>query len=115
MSRLGNNMVEILDGVAELSLNQRRDAALRLDDESQAIISWLSPLNFASKQIDVSSRRQEGTGEWLLEADEFNSWLSGNKRTLWCPGIRMFTNPTFRKISSCSDHVPAGAGKTILT
>jgi len=108
-------MVDVSDGVAELSLNQRRDAARRLDDESQAMISWLSPLNFASKQIDVISRRQEGTGEWLLEADEFKSWLSGDKGSLWCPGLRMFINPTFRKISSFSNHVPAGAGKTILT
>ncbi|KAH0543124.1 hypothetical protein FGG08_002550 [Glutinoglossum americanum] len=45
---------------------------------------------------DIFRRRQEGTGEWLLNADAFEKWQDGTERTLWCPGI-------------------PGAGKTILT
>ena len=59
------------------------------DKESQDIVAWLSPLNFFTKQNDVFSRRQEGTGEWLLAADTFKKWLDGTERTLWCPGLRM--------------------------
>ena len=53
------------------------------------IITWISPLNFSRKQNDIFARRQEGTGEWLLERDEFKNWREGTERTLWCPGIRM--------------------------
>lgn len=45
-------------------------------------------MNFASKQIDVLSQHQEGTGNWFLKMDVFNRWLNGNERILWCPGIR---------------------------
>jgi Cdc6-like AAA superfamily ATPase len=47
------------------------------------------------QQRDLISRRQEGTGGWLLQSDEFKSWFSGTRDTLFCPGI-------------------PGAGKTML-
>ena len=37
-----------------------------------------------------------GTGQWLLDSPEFQTWLRADKQTLFCPGI-------------------PGAGKTILT
>jgi hypothetical protein len=60
-----------------------------LSQKMRDIVSWLSPLNFWSKQNDVFNTRLEGTGEWLLEHDKFKEWLSGTYRTLWCPGMRM--------------------------
>lgn len=68
--------------------------------EYQSIIDWLSPLNFSSTQIDILRRRQEGTGQWLLESQEFKDWLRGEKETLWCPGIREFQDLVyyFRKV-----------------
>jgi hypothetical protein len=38
-----------------------------LSQKMRDIVSWLSPLNFWSKQNDVFNTRLEGTGEWLLE------------------------------------------------
>ncbi|KLJ13510.1 hypothetical protein EMPG_11549 [Blastomyces silverae] len=64
--------------------------------ECQAILDWLAPNTYATQQTDFIGRRQEGTGEWLLNADEFKNWISQNKQTLFCPGI-------------------PGAGKTIVT
>ena len=61
----------------------------QIDQERQAIIDWLSPLNFFITQDDIFNRRQEGTGEWFLKSDVFQSWLSTLGDTLWCPGIRM--------------------------
>ncbi|KAH0543788.1 hypothetical protein FGG08_001970 [Glutinoglossum americanum] len=58
-----------------------------VDEESKGIVKWLSPLNFWTKQNDTFGRRQEGTGEWLLETDEFKKWLDGTERILWCPGL----------------------------
>ena len=53
-------------------------------------------MDYVSQQNDFISRRQEGTGQWLLESAEFQNWLGAGRKTLFCPGM-------------------PGAGKTILT
>lgn len=64
--------------------------------EGQAILDWLIPADYATQQNDLISRRQAGTGKWLLESAEFQRLLETSQQTLFCPGI-------------------PGAGKTILT
>jgi Cdc6-like AAA superfamily ATPase len=64
--------------------------------DCQAIIDWLTPVNYALQQSDFIAQRQEGTGEWLLMSKEFQQWLAQNNQTLFCPGI-------------------PGAGKTIIS
>jgi hypothetical protein len=66
------------------------------DQERQAILDWLTPADYSPQQSDFISRRQEGTGQWLLNSNEFQAWLITSKHTLFCPGI-------------------PGAGKTIIT
>ena len=68
-----------------------RSAKIVIDKESLDIVAWLSPLHFETKQKDVFSKHQEGTGKWMLDSKEFSDWFSGSGRTLWCPGIRMTT------------------------
>ncbi|KAH8588562.1 ankyrin repeat protein, partial [Bisporella sp. PMI_857] len=63
--------------------------------EDQAILDWLSPIDYTSQQHDFIRRRQPGTGQWLLDAAEYQEWIRVKKKTLFCPGI-------------------PGAGKTIL-
>ena len=65
-------------------------------EEDQAILDWLTPIDYADQQSDFIGRRQEGTGQWLLESAEFHAWVETDKQTLFCPGI-------------------PGAGKTIIT
>ena len=72
-------------------LNRRQD-----DKDRQTIVDWLTSVDYAPQQSDYISRRQEGTGQWLLNSDEFQEWLNQSKQTLFCPGI-------------------PGAGKTIIT
>jgi hypothetical protein len=62
----------------------------------RVIINWHSSVDHATQQSDFISRRQEGTGQWLLNSDEFQAWLNKSKQTLFCPGI-------------------PGAGKTMIT
>jgi hypothetical protein len=67
-----------------------------LDQEHQVIFDWLTPNNYGLQQSDYIKMRQIGTGQWLLDSVEFQTWLGSNKQMLFCPGI-------------------PGAGKTILT
>jgi Cdc6-like AAA superfamily ATPase len=69
---------------------------IQQDQERETILNWLTPINYTSQQHDFISRRQEGTGQWLLDSPEFQNFVEGDQQTLYCPGI-------------------PGAGKTILT
>ncbi|KAI9812564.1 MAG: hypothetical protein M1827_004553 [Pycnora praestabilis] len=88
VGEISDSICDITSGISGLQTNQK-------SQRDKDILVWLSPLNFAAKQIDVLSRRQEGTGNWLLQADVFKRWVNGTDRTIWCPG-------------------PPGAGKTVL-
>jgi hypothetical protein len=52
-----------------------------------AIMQWLSPTDFPTRQHDIITRRQEGTGQWFLDTPEFKRWLDGSDKTLFCPCI----------------------------
>jgi Cdc6-like AAA superfamily ATPase len=76
-------------------LHERQDNR-ELHEEHRVIVDWLTPIDYAPQQSDFISRRQEGTGQWLLDSDEYHKWLSRKQQTLFCPGI-------------------PGAGKTMIT
>ncbi|KAH6999490.1 hypothetical protein EDB80DRAFT_583322, partial [Ilyonectria destructans] len=63
--------------------------------EVRKILDWLTPVDYGPQQSDYLNRRQPGTGQWFLNSQEYKTWLSTSKQTLFCPGI-------------------PGAGKTIL-
>jgi hypothetical protein len=71
------------------------DGSSRCPTLQQAILHWLTPIDYAPQQNDFIGQRQAGTGQWLLESGKFQEWLKSGK-PLFCPGI-------------------PGAGKTILT
>jgi hypothetical protein len=66
------------------------------DQEHETVLNWLTPIDYAAQQSDFVGRRQEGTGQWILNSVEYQMWLNSDGQTLFCPGI-------------------PGAGKTILT
>ena len=81
MSRATHDVVE---GIAE------DISTLRLDQSQkyrEAILQWLSPINFGIQQCDLSSRRQAGTGDWFLELPKFQEWTKQNGGTLVCQGM----------------------------
>ncbi|OBT86225.1 hypothetical protein VE02_05891 [Pseudogymnoascus sp. 03VT05] len=55
--------------------NSRQENQIRKHQE-QAILDWLTPIDYAPQQSDFISRRQTGTGQWLLNSTEFQSWLT---------------------------------------
>lgn len=85
--------LDIRDGVNKSNKHGENQAQEHI---LQSILHWLTPIDYTSEQSDFIKRRQEGTGQWLLDCAEFQEWRDTDKRTLFCPGI-------------------PGAGKTILT
>ena len=79
------------------ALNKRVGALQFIYDQQErlALLEWLTPLNFPAQQNFFHSRRQNETGQWLLQSAEFKTWMSGTRTTLLCKGMQ-------------------GAGKTML-
>lgn len=96
--RYGLARIEVLqadfnDGLDRLKC---RDDHREASEEHKTVLDWLTPIDYASQQSDFISRRQPGTGQWLLDSTDFKTWVETDKQILFCPGI-------------------PGAGKTILT
>ena len=51
------------------------------------LMAWISPTDFPAQQSDFIGRKQQGTGQWFLDASEVAQWLREPKGTLFCPGI----------------------------
>ncbi|RYP64313.1 hypothetical protein DL771_008815 [Monosporascus sp. 5C6A] len=93
LMRVQGSQAGLKDGIDRLNC---RDDHREATEEHKAVVGWLTPIDYASQQSDFISRRQSGTGQWLLDSTEFKAWIETDKQTLFCPGI-------------------PGAGKTILT
>jgi hypothetical protein len=44
--------------------------------ERKAVLEWLTPINYGPQHSDFLTRRQPGTGQWLLDSDEFKNWYA---------------------------------------
>ncbi|KAF2803872.1 uncharacterized protein BDZ99DRAFT_164571 [Mytilinidion resinicola] len=76
----GQVTLAIEDGVDRL--HRRQD-----DREHQEMLDWLTPIDFAPQQNEIIHRRQGETGLWLLQSNEFRSWINQQSQILFCPGI----------------------------
>ena len=45
-------------------------------DHSSEVLKWLSPLEPRERHHDVSTRRLDDVGDWVLQTDEFGNWCS---------------------------------------
>ena len=88
MSEIDKKLEEVANVVNGLHSQQRHQ-------EHQAILDWLTPIDYGLQQTDYIRKRQQGTGQWLLDSSQFHAWRETDKQTLFCPGI-------------------PGAGKTVL-
>ncbi|KAK1752339.1 hypothetical protein QBC47DRAFT_69893 [Echria macrotheca] len=98
--------VNLMHGISSLSdrqttlhrdmtnLHLRHDAQ-DLGVEREAILAWLSPVDYTTEQADCIRQRQPGSCQWFLDSAEFLAWRETQGDVLFCPGI-------------------PGAGKTIL-
>ncbi|KAL8811242.1 MAG: hypothetical protein Q9223_007574, partial [Gallowayella weberi] len=63
-------------------IRQNQDSA-----KHHRLLEWVSASDYPLQQSDIIKRRQEGTGQWFLDAPEVARWLKETGTTLFCPGI----------------------------
>ncbi len=95
-----NDMHLIATSVDSLHVHQQTEAQktqYREDQErKQILLAKLTTIDFEATHADISSRRAQNTGRWLLDCPQYYSWRSKiSSSVIWCPGI-------------------PGAGKTVL-
>ena len=60
-----------------------------VDQRRSKILEWLSDRDPSSSQDSFRTRRQLGTGSWLVKGEEFKKWKSDSKSSLWIYASRM--------------------------
>lgn len=95
--RLAQEINDKLAAVQTTISEARQDGKDQYEAKETAdILEWLSSQIAWHPQTDFFRRRQEGTGQWLLDSPQYQNWIQTEGQTLFCPGL-------------------PGAGKTILT
>jgi hypothetical protein len=82
-----DNLPIIQTNIATIRDTQSQQLDNQKLQQHHTMMQWLSQTDFPAQQNDIISRRQEGTGQWLLDSPEFEQWLQRPHRTLFCPGI----------------------------
>jgi Cdc6-like AAA superfamily ATPase len=86
----------VQEKVKDVSNNVNKLVRGQHNQEHQAILDWLTLVDYAPQHNDFFRRRQQGTGQCFLDSAEYRDWVDKDNQTLFCPGI-------------------PGAGKTIIT
>lgn len=101
-SRMGRHIREsnLFVGGAERILNIQGQGLKSLHEnphmDSHMVLNWITNVDYGPRYSDILKRRYEGTGQWVLDSTEYQTWLKTKGQTLFCPGI-------------------PGAGKTVLS
>ncbi|KAH0536092.1 hypothetical protein FGG08_006997, partial [Glutinoglossum americanum] len=95
-NKISDLLSDVLDTVSRTRANVETMRSKLDRNEDLEMLNWLMPIDYGPQQSDYIRKRQPETGQWLLDSQEFQTWLQTSKQTLYCPGI-------------------PGAGKTILT
>lgn len=90
------NILETLDSRTSSMEAVCEKQSRTLDEERESrrrynVLNWLSPLNHAQKHYRISKPHIHGTGEWLLQMNEFVSWRDEPQawsNLLCCYGIQ---------------------------
>ncbi|KGO66230.1 Nucleoside phosphorylase [Penicillium italicum] len=91
-----STVMKVQEKVKDVSNDVNKLVSGQHNEEQQAILDWLTLVDYAPQHNDFLRRRQRGTGQRFLDSAEYREWLDKDNQTLFCPGI-------------------PGAGKTIIT
>ena len=72
--------LEIKEGLDRLTLQSD-------EKRRQDLAEWLAPGYFSRQHSDLMSKVENGTGQWVLESEEYVKWRLGASNTLLCHGI----------------------------
>ncbi|KUM57929.1 hypothetical protein ACN42_g9242 [Penicillium freii] len=75
----------------------------QLVSEQRMVLEWLSTVDAAECHHTARAKHERGTGDWLLDSEDFDLWLTGTREMIWLYGI-----PGSGKTVHCStiiDHV----------
>ncbi|UPL04021.1 hypothetical protein LCI18_014955 [Fusarium solani-melongenae] len=92
IAELLSNALHVLETTGDNvdTIKSRSDRRIELE-----MLNWLTPIDYGPQQSDIFRRHQPGTGQWVLDSDQFQAWIATSGQALFCPGI-------------------PGAGKTIV-
>jgi hypothetical protein len=71
----------------------------------------LSSYDHGSAHHHLLSKRQEGTGMWILQNAEFTKWWESTSASIWCSGIRMHSSALYCLQIRAYDQQLSGSGK----
>ncbi|MCJ1313134.1 hypothetical protein MMC25_006811 [Agyrium rufum] len=77
---INNNVLDVKDKLADMQ--QQCNSSLRSD-----ILKWLSPVDPSTNHIEACAKHETNTGGWLLDSDQYQSWLRQDGEVLWLHGI----------------------------
>ena len=94
-----SRQMDLQSGIGDIKseLKRKRETETRISvtKERRKVLDWIQPYDPHQNHVMSLKLRQPGTGLWLIESDQFKSWLRCPSAKLWYHGI-------------------PGAGKTIL-
>ncbi|KAF7546323.1 hypothetical protein G7046_g9333 [Stylonectria norvegica] len=77
---LNENVQKISGNVVSLARHQK-------DLEREALLNWISGIDYNAQQHDLMSRRLPGSRRWLFDSAEYAKWLGDKGIIMFCPGI----------------------------
>jgi len=60
----------------------------------ERVIDWISTSNYHASHNATAKLRFDGTGEWLLETEQYLAWRTSSCAKLWVTGMRTFSFPS---------------------
>ena len=87
MKALDERVVSMLDGIEELTQQVSSIKSTMLSAEDQNILEWLSRYDFSASHTSAASRRESGTGDWILDSPQYGEWKTSECSLLWLHGI----------------------------
>ncbi|KAL4899574.1 hypothetical protein BDW74DRAFT_188962 [Aspergillus multicolor] len=64
-----------------------RNKMLERDGQDLDVLNWLTTETFESRHVDHLDRLQQGTGQWFLNSEQFQEFVDGRKKRLFCYGM----------------------------
>ncbi|CAG7966071.1 unnamed protein product [Penicillium nalgiovense] len=85
-----NSMIEMLNALdAPMKrVDENIQHLLQNMDEEQRIkmLEWISSIPFGKNHNNVKEKRTPGTGEWLLQTEDFATWEQSDSSIFWLQG-----------------------------